>query len=151
MKMYISGKVSGLPLEQVHEKFNLAEVRLRMVGHDPVNPMKLNPTPGLTWEEYMLTDIKHLFKCDAILMLPDWGESKGARIERAIAQEHGIKLAYMDDIFLQKLFINAINEKIKGSLDNERQDLISRIAEKMEIPEEKALEWAHEYKQYGLY
>ncbi len=48
MKIYISGKISGLPLEEARDKFQLAENRLRMGGYEPVNPLKINPTPGLT-------------------------------------------------------------------------------------------------------
>lgn len=157
MKIYISGKVSGLDLEEARAKFQLAEVRLRKGGFDPVNPMKINPTPGLTWEEYMVEDIKHLFKCKSILMLPCWGESKGARIERAIALEHGIAVVYMDDKFLGKLFINAISDRVKdigkdAFLDQDwGHGHIAALADTFEINHKTALQLVLEYKEYGLY
>lgn len=38
MKWYISGKISGLPTDQVTAKFKQAEQQIRAFGHEPVNP-----------------------------------------------------------------------------------------------------------------
>lgn len=59
-------------------------------GFEVINPLNLH-TEDKSWEGYMLTDIKALFKCDEICMLPGWINSKGARIERAISIEMNIK------------------------------------------------------------
>lgn len=40
----------------------------------------------------MVRDIEMLMGCEAIFMLPCWTKSKGARIEKMIAQEMGLKL-----------------------------------------------------------
>jgi hypothetical protein len=42
----------------------------------------------------MKEDISALLTCDAIYLLKNWGDSRGARIERAIALELGIKIIY---------------------------------------------------------
>jgi len=149
MKIYISGKISGLHPEEAYDKFLLAENRLRMGGYEPVNPIKLNPTPGLSWEEYMLEDIKHLFKCESIVMLPCWTESKGARIEHTIAIEHGLKVIYFNTQFLNQLFLNHIDFRMK----TERYDSVNveAIIERFEIQEEEAFKLLHERKHYGLY
>jgi hypothetical protein len=94
---YISGKITGLPFTSARLSFERAEqqvVNLRMV---PVNPMKLVPyKPELSWEDYMKEDIAALLKCDSIFMLTNWGQSKGARVEHAIAKELGLKVIYQE-------------------------------------------------------
>ena len=42
----------------------------------------------------MRDDISALMKCDAIYMLNDWGQSRGARIEYVIAKELGLEIIY---------------------------------------------------------
>lgn len=55
--------------------------------------MKESPyVEGKTWEEYMIEDIQLLFGCKAICMLPNWKDSKGARIELNIAEEINLTL-----------------------------------------------------------
>ena len=39
MKIYISGKISGLPIKNVIEKFKWHAGFLEMKGHEPVNPI----------------------------------------------------------------------------------------------------------------
>jgi hypothetical protein len=56
-----------------------------------VNPIYVSPyEKDKQWADYMADDIKALFECDAIYMLSDWGQSKGARVEYAIAKELGL-------------------------------------------------------------
>lgn len=94
-KVYISGKISGLPHQDAYDKFEKAENDVKEMGFEPINPMKICPfNPDWSWDDYMVEDIKALFKCKAIYMLKDWGDSKGARIERSIAQEMGIRIIY---------------------------------------------------------
>lgn len=88
MKIYISGQITGLELEEAKAKFNRAETMLQEKGYHPVNPMRLNPhEENKTWKEYMLDDLDALFDCEAIYLLDNWRESKGARIEYQIARE----------------------------------------------------------------
>ena len=81
-KIYISGKITGD--DNFKKKFKVAESKLRKSGWRII----ANPTSfpaALTWEAYMIQDIRELFTCDAIFMIDDWKESKGAKIEHAIA------------------------------------------------------------------
>jgi hypothetical protein len=97
-KIYISGKITGLPMEEVIEKFNNCEKQLQEEGFITFNPIKISPySEEKTWEDYMVSDIEALFKCDAIYMMLDWGQSKGARIEYQIAKEMGIQI-YFEEI-----------------------------------------------------
>lgn len=96
MKVYISGKISGLTTEEALNNFELAEKYLseNQWSLELVNPMKLEHNHDKTWVEFMKEDIGALLTCDAIYLLKNWGDSKGARIERAIALELGIKIIY---------------------------------------------------------
>lgn len=81
MKIYISGKISGLKIEKVKEKFFKAEIMLISLGYIPVNPIYVSPfDESKGWHDYMVDDISALLKCEAIYMLKDWGQSRGARI-----------------------------------------------------------------------
>jgi hypothetical protein len=95
MKCYISGKISGLPQEEAFNKFEKAEKDVEHLGYKPVNPMKLCPfNKDFEWEDYMEKDIGALLRCKAIYMLKDWGNSKGARCEYALAKELDLKIIF---------------------------------------------------------
>jgi hypothetical protein len=53
--------------------------------------MKLNHEKAKSWKDYMITDIKALVDCDAIFLLVNWTESKGAIVEFYIANNLGLK------------------------------------------------------------
>jgi hypothetical protein len=98
MRVYISGKITGLPIEEAKALFDAAAAHISRNGETPVNPMELVPyNPEWEWKDYMLKDLELLFDCKAIYMLNNWGSSKGARIERAIAIEHGMEILYQPD------------------------------------------------------
>jgi hypothetical protein len=85
MKVYISGKITGLPFQEARANFDAAELNLFCKGHEPVNPMTLPHNHEGEWEDYMALDIAELTKCDAIYMLKNWHDSHGARLELKIA------------------------------------------------------------------
>ena len=85
MKVYIAGKVSDLPSWEVFIKFAQAEWWLREQGHETVNPLRLCSSKW-TWEQCMRVCIQELMKCDAICLLHDWAESRGAVWEYHDAQ-----------------------------------------------------------------
>jgi hypothetical protein len=89
-KVYISGPMTGLPgLNKA--AFDAAAQRLKRLGFQVVNPHDL-ARPGLEWEEAMKVDIAALVKCDAILLLPGWENSRGAALEGIIARELGLTI-----------------------------------------------------------
>ena len=72
-----------------------AEKHLRLQGLHPVNPFEISPINNTKkWEDYMVDDIRELFTCKAIFLLKNWKNSKGARMEYAIAKEMGIKIMF---------------------------------------------------------
>lgn len=89
MRIYISGKISGLSLQETQERFADAQALLVEIGFEAVNPMAKGLPDDLPWEQHMVKDIELLLSCDAIYMMDNWTESKGAQIEYDIANRLG--------------------------------------------------------------
>lgn len=85
-RIYIAGPMTGVP-DLNFPAFNAAAARLRAAGHEVVNPAEINPDPGMSWVDCMRRDIPALCTCEAIAMLPGWGQSKGATLEHFIAMK----------------------------------------------------------------
>lgn len=85
-KVYISGKISDLPIELAKQKFAAAAQLVEQLGHEAVSPFSNGLHDDAPWESHMVKDIEMLLGCDAIYMLPCWEDSKGARIEKHIAE-----------------------------------------------------------------
>lgn len=86
-KIYISGKISGLPIKEVISKFQTACDKLRRFGLEPMNPLNNGLPLDADWADQMGKDISILLRCDAIYLLPDYSESEGAKIELAVARQ----------------------------------------------------------------
>lgn len=123
-KIYIAGKVTGLDIDEVTKKFNYKEYELTAKGYEVVNPMRLNHDHNKEWESYMKVCLAELIKCDAIYLMPDWKESKGAKLEKRIAYE--LKLDIIYDLnpleislfhIIEMVEINNLKEKNR-KLDN---------------------------------
>ena len=93
MKIYISGKITGLHKRDYRGKFKAAANRLRMLGHTVVDPSRLD-VYELTYAEYMAVDTTLLGFCDAIYMLDNWENSNGAKLEKEYAESLGLKVLY---------------------------------------------------------
>ncbi len=98
MKIYISGKISGLDRDEVVEKFTKAEESLTAAGYQVVNPLRNGLPYEAPWESHMAMDIIHLLGCDGIYLLPCWTDSKGAMLEKKIAEFTGKDLIYQKEI-----------------------------------------------------
>ena len=90
MKVYISGKISGIPTEQVKEKFARAEEQIRAIGHEPVNPLNNGQPASAPWRQQMKASLAMMFDCDAVYLLTDYLFSRGARVEAFAASEAGM-------------------------------------------------------------
>lgn len=54
-------------------------------------------TQRVTHDDWLRGDLEMLIRCDAIIMLPGWEESKGANIELGIAAKYEIPTYYWPD------------------------------------------------------
>lgn len=92
MKIYISGKISGLPVNEVVAKFQAAERKIRKFGQTPINPLDNGLPIEAEWADQMGKDIAQLLRADAIYMLSDWRQSEGATIEYLIARQRRMRI-----------------------------------------------------------
>ena len=91
MKIYLAGKITGEPYYR--EKFDAAAEKLKSHGHIVLNPSDL--PKGMTQREYMSICVPMLLQADAIALLPDWTQSKGADIECQLAAYCGIERVFL--------------------------------------------------------
>ena len=105
-RWYISGAVSSDP--DYRAKFAYAEFQLKKRGLRVLNPVK-HEKEGKKWSYYLRKDIRKLTKCQGIILLDDWVNSEGARLELAIAQGLGLDVMMFACItgWLQSMFQGA--------------------------------------------
>lgn len=94
MKVYISGKISGLEEEEYRARFGAAEGRLKAAGHSVMNPAWMKSQSDFAWMDYIYIALAMLDVCDAVYMLSNWKDSRGAKIEHAYAKGQGKKIMY---------------------------------------------------------
>ncbi len=107
MKVYISGKIGkDHPSLETLAKFKEAEDMLKSKGYEVFNPT----TSGLGrhaeslaqaadyetsfYQEILLLDLVQLSQCDAVLVLPDWHRSPGAKVEMMLAMALEMPIFY---------------------------------------------------------
>lgn len=82
---YLSGPMSGLP-EFNFPAFQSAVDDLRGRGMTVRSPHeKGSEGSGMSWESYLREDIGLMLECSALILLPGWPSSKGAKLELSIA------------------------------------------------------------------
>lgn len=85
-RIYIAGPMSGIEGFN-YPAFNEAAAKLRALGFHVENPAE-NPAPPCgSWAGYMRSAITQLVKCDWLVLLPGWEESRGASLEYRLAVE----------------------------------------------------------------
>lgn len=103
--IYISGKITGD--DNYRKKFAMAENRLIRDGYSVLNPVEFckgmekkakELGVSLDWGDYMRKCLVTIPAADAMYMLIDWKESRGARLEHHIAQELEIEIIYEEAV-----------------------------------------------------
>lgn len=90
-RVYICGPMTGLP-HYNYPAFNECAEQLREIGFIVENPAE-NPIPECgSYNGYMRMAIAQLVKCDQVVLLPGWINSKGAKIEVDLARALEIPL-----------------------------------------------------------
>ena len=116
MKVYISGKMSGLSREEIMQRFMLAEHTLRSQGFTTCNPVRF---VFFRWQWFynllgyqlaLCIDLFMLSRCDAIYMVGlDWDSSQGATVEHHYATTYRKWLLYQFESTNPQ--INNLNKK----------------------------------------
>lgn len=96
--VYLSGKITDtVPAKQkanMQKFFDKAE-ELKGMWKEIVNPAEWESNDKLTWEIYLARDLKYIFENKPdLFMLKNWQESKGAKLERALAVTLGLSIYY---------------------------------------------------------
>ena len=104
MKVYIAGPMTKFAAQNFNfPEFYKAQALLEMAGHTVLNPARadieerrmtyvphegrLVPAPTFTLPLVMRRDFVMIADCEAIVLLPGWEESTGARKELRVATE----------------------------------------------------------------
>lgn len=90
MKIYIAGKITGD--KNYREKFEKVASSLREHGFSVMNPACLSEDKEFCWDDYMAISSEMQKTCDATVLLPDWQESRGAKLEMKTAESLGQKI-----------------------------------------------------------
>ena len=94
MKYYLCGPIdSAGKREENLQAFHNAYVDLTSHGLNVIMPVII---PGEDYKNAIRKDIRDLTYCDAIILLPGWPQSKGARGELSIAMYLNMKVYYYD-------------------------------------------------------
>jgi len=91
VRVYIAGPMTGY-YDNNFPAFSAEAARLRAMGYYVVNPAEVVADQGVPWHLCMRADIAALMTCTHIAMLPGWEKSRGATIERNLADELKIEL-----------------------------------------------------------
>lgn len=96
-KIYISGQITGLDIEEARAKFKAVDKALLKQGLAPINPFDLctpEEQASFSWEQFMARDLFYLRKCKSIFMMLYWFKSTGAKLELATAIEEKLTIIH---------------------------------------------------------
>ncbi len=144
-KIYLSGPITSLPLEDARAIFLEAEEFINRLGFIPVNPMKNGLAPEQPWAEHMKKDITMLLECDSVCMLPNYIKSKGAMLEMNIAELFSMDIfqyvpPHGNDLSLAQKHLNDTIEEPSRTLRQNMSDNLSKIREVLREIREENLE-----------
>lgn len=95
MTVYISGKITDD--KNYKDKFAKAKAKLLAQNYNVISPVDVGEYSFLTYEQFMHIDYALIDCVDAIFMLKDWQQSKGARMELQYAADFRKEIIYEDE------------------------------------------------------
>lgn len=135
MKVYTAGPMSGIP-QFNYPAFVKAAADLRAAGHEVVSPAELDDPDdraaalasedgsmlhyssgtGKTWGDFLARDVKLLADdgIEAIVVLPGWKQSRGARLETFVGHMCGLPVYDLRDVLRGLLIQIEPPELVRG-------------------------------------
>lgn len=104
MRVYISIPITGHDIAEQTKKVEKIANGIRALGHEPVSPFDTPAAPSHYNQQeqyafYLGRDIEQLLLCDGAYFSRGWKDSKGCRMEEAVAQAAGIPVYFkLDEI-----------------------------------------------------
>lgn len=148
-RLYISGPVTGKQ-DDNRLAFSWAQNRLMDAGYEPFIPHEI-VEPDDTHETAMLLCVNELTErtqkrgtrhpvpyYDGLALLPDWEQSEGARLERAVAEACGIPCKTVDE-WIEGARVRKMRSECHKLFDrtwktrDERKDCYVRLSRKLGI------------------
>jgi Domain of unknown function (DUF4406) len=96
-RVYLSGPISNndsqIQEHNLQEFHRVAECLRSQDGYEVINPAEFSEQhPDLSYQSYIRADLRDMLTCNAVLMLDGYQESKGAMIEKRVAEMVGIEV-----------------------------------------------------------
>ena len=107
IRVYLSGKITGLEKEVYTKTFARAEQHYLSAGYEVINPVKigealLSLNPKAKYEDFMIRDLEALSTCTHIALLEGWEDSKGALREKKEAEKLGLEIMQYKELGVKK-------------------------------------------------
>lgn len=96
MTVYVSGPMTGIP-EHNYPAFETARKQLVNDGFTVLCPAEAGQVDGWTWEQYLTRDLRMVLDADALVTLPGWENSRGAKLEIYVASTLGKRVVDIAD------------------------------------------------------
>jgi hypothetical protein len=96
-RIYLAGPMTGIK-DFNFPAFNTMAAKLRARGYTVANPTEHGVVEGAKWGDYMAYDLTRLGLCGMVALLPNWEESKCARLEVHIAEQLGMAIVDAHDL-----------------------------------------------------
>ena len=112
MLIYVAGKYTGDVQSNIDAAVKVAG-ELWRIGHAVICPQANSAHfedyfPEVPWEAYMEGDFNIIARCDALVMVDNWKDSKGATMEHEYAESLKIPIYYAPDLpSLHKTEVNS--------------------------------------------
>lgn len=92
-RVYIAGPMTGYENFN-HQAFAYAATVFRERGRDVRSPHEIDGgSQDKTWDWYMRRALLMLLECDEVVLLPGWAQSRGACLEKQVAEQLGMPVS----------------------------------------------------------
>jgi hypothetical protein len=102
MRCYLAGPMTGIA-ENNFPAFRDAAERLRNEGWEVISPVEMDEEDGyasdaqlgdVAYKDALGRDLRKIMDVEAIVFLPGWQNSKGAKTELSLARHYGLEIYY---------------------------------------------------------